>query len=49
MWSVSSTSSAFWLQREQTALFRWFRLTTIQAHLQAEALLMGTLLDGLPT
>ncbi len=26
--------------------FGWFRLTTIQACLQAEALLMGTLLDG---
>ncbi|MGI2909756.1 hypothetical protein, partial [Tolypothrix sp. VBCCA 56010] len=29
-----------------SALFRWFLVTTIQTHLQAEALLMGTLLDA---
>ncbi|WP_143598116.1 hypothetical protein [Tolypothrix sp. NIES-4075] len=28
------------------ALFRWFWLMTILIHLQAIALLMGTLLDG---
>jgi hypothetical protein len=28
------------------ALFRWFPVTTIQSHLQAKALLMGTLLGG---
>ncbi|MEH2044433.1 MAG: hypothetical protein V7L12_14355 [Nostoc sp.] len=28
------------------ALFRWFVVTTIQSHLQSEALLMGTLLDA---
>jgi len=29
----------------RSALFRWFYVTTIQTHLQAAALLMGTLLD----
>ncbi|WP_375469184.1 hypothetical protein [uncultured Nostoc sp.] len=34
----------FWLQRIKP--FRWLTLTTIQTCLQADALLMDTLLDG---
>jgi len=41
---ANSLSFAFWLQR-YSALFRWLRVTTFIAYLQAVALLMGTLLD----
>ncbi|CAA9298546.1 hypothetical protein AVDCRST_MAG92-4909 [uncultured Coleofasciculus sp.] len=31
-----------------SALFRWLLMTTIQTHLQAEALLMGTFARWIP-